>query len=154
MYAWNEVVNAAPEITSAAARLFDQNEVAFLATVSASGRPRLHPFVPKVCAGRFVAFIIDSSPKSTDLIVRNQCSIHALPGAEDEEVFLSGSAERCPMDADFRQKVVVEMGFATGVDDDHVLFEFLFDRALWTRWLDFGTSAHRPEYLRWNLAMA
>jgi hypothetical protein len=30
-----------------------------------------------------------------------------------------------------------------------VLFEFLIERALWTRWLDFGTPDHRPLRQRW-----
>ena len=67
MLAWDEFVHQCPAITSAGVRLLELNEVAFLATVSASGRPRIHPFVPRIVQGRLVAFIMDSSPKIQDL---------------------------------------------------------------------------------------
>ena len=44
------------------------------------------------------------------------------------------------------------MGFATGVDAQHLLYEFGIDRALWTRWLDFGTPDHRPDRRIWRLS--
>lgn len=151
MIDWQAFTRAAPEIAAAGERLLDKEEVAFLATVSASGRPRLHPFVPRIVLGRFVAFIMDSSPKIGDLRIRRQYSIHTLPGDEDEEFFLSGEARCCDQESEFRDRAAAAMGFATGVDEHHVLFEFLIDRALWTRWLDFGTPDHRPEYVRWSV---
>ena len=148
---WDEFGHRAPKIADAGERLLERNEVAFLATVSAGGRPRIHPFVPRVVDGRLIAFIMASSPKIHDLVERGQCSIHALPGAEDEEFYVSGEAVFCDDDVELRALAAEAMGFATGVDEHHILFEFRFDRALWTRWLDFGTPQHRPEYLRWNL---
>jgi len=147
---WRELELAAPEIAGAGKRLLALNEVAFLATVSASGRPRIHPFVPRIVEQRLVAFIMDSSPKLTDLRDRKQCSIHTLPGPEDEEFFVSGEATYLNADAEFRAASADAMGFVTGVDEHHILFEFRFDRALWTRWLDFGTPDHRPNYTRWS----
>ncbi|NKB98218.1 MAG: hypothetical protein GKR90_06955 [Pseudomonadales bacterium] len=154
MYRWHELEHAQPELAATGVRLLAQNEVAFLATVSASGRPRLHPFVPKICRGRLVAFIIDSSPKARDLALRKQYSIHAALGAEDEEFFVSGSAGPSETDTALRNEVALAMGFATRVDDSHRLFEFRIDRALWTRWLDFGTPNHRAQYVRWNLGLS
>lgn len=151
MIGWLEFESTAPEIALAGKRLLEKEEVAFLATVSASGRPRLHPFVPRIVLGRFVAFIMDTSPKITDLRTRGQYSIHTLPGDEDEEFFLSGEARCCDQESEFRDRTTAAMEFATGVDEHHVLFEFLIDRALWTRWLDFGTPDHRPEYVRWSV---
>lgn len=151
MYRWQELEHAQPQIAAAGTRLLAENEVAFLATISASGRPRIHPFVPKICRGRLVAFIMTSSPKAQDLVLRKQYSVHASLGTEDEEFFVSGIAETCEPDTAFRDEVIVAMGFATGVDDSHRLFEFKIDRALWTRWLDFGTPKHRAQYVRWNL---
>jgi hypothetical protein len=94
---WKKFTLHAPDIAGAAARLLDLNEVAFLATVSASG-----------------------------------------------------DALSCDADIEFRHAAASAMGFATGVDQHHILFEFTFDRALWTQWLDFGTPGHRPKYVRWN----
>ncbi len=151
MINWSQFEQEAPGIAEAGHRLLQLNEVAFLATVSAFGRPRIHPFVPRIIDGRLVAFIMDSSPKINDLRLRRQCSIHALPGREDEEFFISGEATECDSDSDFRDRAVRAMGFATGVDEHHILFEFRFDRALRTEWLDFGTPDHRPSYTRWRL---
>ena len=151
MIPWCQFADEAPDIAAAGLRLLARNEVAFLATVSSTGRPRIHPFVPRIVRGRFVAFIMDSSPKIRDLDTRRQCSIHTLPGHEDEEFFISGAAECCNNEITFRDQAAVAMGFATGVDEHHILYEFQFDRALWTRWLDFGTPDHRPEHSRWRL---
>jgi hypothetical protein len=147
---WKDFAKAVPAFARAGSRLMDRNEVAFLATVSGTGRPRIHPFVPRVVHGRLVAFIMDSSPKLRDLDARRQYAIHTLPGDEDEEFFLSGEARRITDEPEFHQLAVAAMGFATGVDEHHILFEFQTDRALWTRWLDFGTPDHRPDYVRWR----
>jgi hypothetical protein len=151
MIRWNELERIAPGIAATGRRLLGLNEVAFLATVSSKGRPRIHPFVPKIVDGYLVAFIMDSSPKISDLKHRKQYSIHTLPGAEDEEFFVSGEAFCCDSDFDFRNAAANAMGFATGIDEHHILFEFRFDRALWTQWLDFGTPEHRPKYTRWRV---
>ncbi len=151
MITWQEFSSASPEIAAAGTRLLQKNEVAFLATVSETGRPRLHPFVPRILDNRLVAFIMDSSPKLNDLKIRKQYSIHALPGPEDEEFFLSGEAVYCNLDIRLRTDAAVAMGFATGVDEHHILFDFRIDRSLWTKWLDFGTPQHRPEYKSWKI---
>ena len=151
MIAWGELESTAPLIADAGRRLLRLNEVAFLATVSSTGRPRLHPFVPRVVDRRLIAFIMNDSPKIKDLRERHQFSIHTLPGAEDEEFYVSGYAIEIATDPDLRARAADAMGFATGVDSNHVLFEFLFDRALHTEWLDFGTASHRPSRNIWLL---
>lgn len=128
-----------------------RNEVAFLATMSASGRPCLHPFVPRIVEGKLVAFVLDSSPKIGDLRVLRKYSIHALPGAEDEEFFVSGQAFKVDQQVALRNAAIDAMGFATGVDAHHILFEFRIDRALHTCWLDFGTLQFRPDRSIWRL---
>lgn len=150
MRSWKEFALENPQIEAAGQRLLSKNDVAFLATVSAEGRPRVHPFVPKIVEGRLVGFIMDSSPKQKDLRERAYFSIHCLPGNEDEEFNISGKALLCNTDTVLRTQSVEAMGFATGVDEHHLLYEFRIDRALWTRWLDFGTPKHRPNYVRWK----
>ena len=150
MLNWSEFSEASPKIASAGVRLMSKHEVAFLATVSDAGRPRIHPFVPKIVGAKLVAFIMDSSPKQRDLRVRKQYAIHLLPGKEDEEFNISGTAELNNDDPELRESAAKAMGFATGVDEHHLLYEFRLDRALWTTWLDFGTPDHRPNYTRWK----
>ena len=147
---WHAFAQRSPDIAQAFERLLVKNEVAFLATVAASGRPRIHPFVPKIVGDRLIAFVMDSSPKRRDLEARKQYAIHALPGDADEECMLSGEGRCCDDAADFRTQAATAMGFVTGVDERHILYEFLLDRALWTRWLDFGTPDHRPKHTTWT----
>ena len=68
---WSTFAELAPDIAATGIRLFAREEVAFLSTTSAEGRPRIHPFVPKVVDGRLVAFVLDSSPKINDLATHN-----------------------------------------------------------------------------------
>ncbi len=149
MLNWKEFTAESPDLSKAATRLLALNEVAFIATVSADSRPRLHPFVPKVVADRLVAFIMDSSPKLKDLSTRGCYAIHMLPGNDDEQFFISGDAICRDDDALLRTAAAATMGFATGVDEHHILYEFEMDKALWTTWLDFGSPNHRPKHRRW-----
>jgi len=151
MRSWSEFDEEALAMSAAARRLLDAQEVAFLATVSVSGRPRLHPFVPRIVDGRLVAFVMADSPKQRDLADRGHYAIHTALADEDEEFYLSGVARLRDDDVALRAAADKAMGFATGpADAHHILYEFLFDRALWTRWLDFGTPDHRPERSTWS----
>ena len=150
MIDWAEFSETAPEIAAAGLRLTDPNEVALLATVSAEGRPRIHPFVFKVVEGRAIAFILTTSPKMRDLDERAFYTIHAQPGAQDEEFMMSGKARCIDDETVFRPAALIAMGFVTDNDMNETLYEFLIDRALWTRWLDFGTPDHRPERMVWS----
>lgn len=150
MIGWSRFVEQAPELAAAADVLLARNEVAFLATVTAGGRPRVHPFVPRVVDGRLLAFVLDSSPKIDDLRRTGHYAIHLMPGPEDEEFSVTGEAVEITGDPDLRMRTATAMAFATGVDDHHVLFEFRIDRALHTRWLDFGTPGHRPQRRHWR----
>jgi len=148
---WLEFSEAVPKMSAAARLLLDVQEVAFLATVSASGRPRLHPFMPRIVDDRLVAFLMDDSPKQRDLANGGQYAIHTALADKDEEMYLSGVAQPRDHDVALRAAADVAMGFATGsADSHHILYEFLLDRALWTRWLDFGTPDHRPKRSTWR----
>lgn len=151
MLNWADFAAAAPDIAAAGLRLIDPNEVALLATVSADGRPRIHPFVLKIVDGRAVAFILKTSPKKRDLDEREFYTIHAQPGPEDEEFMISGKAVCIHEEETFRARALKAMGFITEAEEAEILYEFLIDRALSTRWLDFGTPNHRPERTVWTM---
>lgn len=150
MLNWADFTQAAPDIAEAGLRLTKPNEVALLATVSAQGRPRIHPFVLKFVEGRAVAFILKTSPKKCDLDKREFYTIHAQPGPQDEEFMMTGKARCIDEETDFRPIALAAMGFVTDNDTGESLYEFLIDKALWTRWLDFGTPDHRPERKVWR----
>ena len=151
MLSWSDFAERAPDVAAAGERLLAEGELAFLASTGRDGRPRLHPFIPKVVSGRLVAFILDRSPKCRDLDERGLYAIHALPGKEDESFFFSGRAVSCNHEKPLWEAVAVAMNFDTGVDEHHILYEFLIDRALWTTWSNFGTPELQPHYRKWSV---
>ena len=146
--AWSRFECAAPELASVGRRLFEKHEIAYLATVSRQGRPRIHPFCPALAEGRLWAFIMEGSPKRTDLDANGLYSMHALPGPEDEEFFIGGSARR-DLDPATRTVVVEAMPY-DDADERHLLYEFRIERALWTLWENFQKPGMRPVYRRWR----
>jgi hypothetical protein len=148
MASWTDLEAQAPEIAAAGNRLLGAEEVAFLATVDRSGRPRIHPFCPAITEGRIWAFVIDGSPKRRDLDLNGHFAIHALPGLEDEEFYVAGSAERVH---DQRLRAAVEAAMPyDDADERHLLYEFHLDRALWTTWEHFQQPGMRPLHHIWR----
>lgn len=79
---WSELEQGAPELAR-----FGQNRlegrVAYLATVTASGAPRVHPVTPVIGGGRLFLFMEPTSPKGHDLRRDSRYALHA--GVEDSE---------------------------------------------------------------------
>jgi hypothetical protein len=142
---WADFEAHAPEIAAAGRRLLP--EVSFLATVSATGRPRVHPFCPAIADGRLWAFILQESPKRRDLDHNRQYAIHALPGAEDEQFFVAGLARRV-IDTRLREVALRAMPYSDA-DERHLLYEFEIERALWTTWDDFQKPGMRARHRKW-----
>ena len=143
---WADLEKEAPEIAEAGKRLLP--EVAFLATVSAKGRPRVHPFCPVIAQGRLWAFVMAESPKRRDLDSNGYFAIHALPGPEDEEFYVAGRALRV-RDPDLRQIVLAVMPYDEA-DERHLLYEFILERAMWTTWENFQKPGMRPIHKVWR----
>jgi hypothetical protein len=143
---WTDLEREAPEIAEAGRRLLP--EVAFLATVSAAGRPRVHPFCPAIARGRLWAFVMAESPKRRDLDANGLFAIHALPGPQDEEFYVAGAATRS-RDADTRLSVLAAMPY-DDADERHLLYEFSPERALWTTWENFQKPGMRPVHRVWR----
>ncbi|MBI5290002.1 MAG: pyridoxamine 5'-phosphate oxidase family protein [Chloroflexi bacterium] len=150
MATWGEFEAASPQIAGAGRRLFTELEVAFIATVSRHGRPRVHPFCPAIADGHLWGFIMDGSPKRRDLEVNGYYAIHALPGREDEEFYISGPARR-QSDRVLREIASAAMSY-DDADDRHILYEFLIEHALWTTWENFQQPGMRPVHQRWHAA--
>lgn len=147
MVPWRDLETAAPEIAAAGRRLLEEENgrpsVAYLATVGADGRPRLHPFIPALVDGELWAFVV-LSPKQRDLDRTGQYSVHSLLGPEDESFFVSGTASRVE-DAMLRSAIAGAMPY-DDIDERHLLYRFEIDRALWTTW----TTPTSPVHHRWR----
>lgn len=122
------------------------HRMAYLATVGADGRPRLHPFMPHVVDGRLWAFVGHRSPKGRDLAAR-PFAMHTPDAPEDEEFWAGGRARRVD-DPELVRRLAAVMEWAK--PDHEALWELDLDRAGWTVWLDFGTARHRPRHHRWR----
>jgi len=141
---WADLERDEPTIAAAGRRLLEDEPglpgVAFLATVSVGGRPRMHPFIPAVVDGALWAFVI-ISPKQRDLENGGQYAIHARLGADDEQFLVSGVATRVD-DLEARERVAESMPF-DDIDEQHILYRFGIDRALWTTWATPTAPTHR-----------
>lgn len=124
--------------------------IALLATVAPSGRPRVHPFMPRIVDGRLWAFVGTHSPKAGDLL-RRAFTIHSALADEDEEFWVSGHARRVDEEARIEQLAALMEWAKPGQE---WLFEFDLELAGWTRWIDFGTPRHRPQHYRWRTTEA
>jgi hypothetical protein len=145
---WAQFEAGAPEIAAVGNRFLQRFEVAYLATVNAGGWPRVHPFCPAVADGHLYAFIIEESPKRCDLDANGRCAIHAMPGDEDEQFYIVGTAHR-ERDPAARAVALAAMPY-DDADERHILFEFFPHRALWTTWDNFQQPGMRPVHRAWR----
>ena len=145
---WQPLEGGAAELAAAGERLLRDSPagIALLGTVAGDGRPRIHPFMPRVLDGRLYAWVITGSPKARDL-ERRPYTIHTALADEDEEFWVSGRAHPIE-DAPVIERALAAMEWAK--PEHERLFEFDLDRAGWTTWLDFGTPNHRPRHHRWR----
>jgi hypothetical protein len=128
--------------------------IAFLATVRASGAPRLHPFCPILAGGRLFAAIPRTSPKGWDLRREPRCVIHAMPGPDDDELCIRALGIEV-IDEATRALVreVVERSGVGGMIDTvagDALFEFDLEQVDTAHWLDIGQPGTRAVRARWR----
>ena len=124
MAAWHDFAHAAPDLAVIGTRMLQLGRehggmdggLAYLATVSAAGRPRVHPISPVLVAGELHAFVLNRSPKRRDLLTNGYYALHSFPYPlsvkwTDDEFYLTGRAVLVD-DAHIRQAV------ADGCGDD------------------------------------
>jgi Pyridoxamine 5'-phosphate oxidase len=155
MATWADLEAVEPEM---AARAFPKPPdafftLAYLATVRADGAPRVHPFCPIFADGRVFAAIPRSSPKGNDLRRDGRYVIHALPGPEDAEFSLRGTAVEVD-DPDVLAVVYAAVdasgvgGMIESVRHDAV-FEFDIERADAAHWENVGQADTHAVRKRW-----
>ena len=75
MTTWGEFANQAPELAAFGLALLERPPW-YLATVRASGLPRVHPVTPFMGSGRLFVFMEPTSPKGNDLRARAVYALH------------------------------------------------------------------------------
>jgi len=139
MATWQQFSVAQPDLAALGKRMLHlgrehgdrEGGLAYLATVSTAGRPRVYPISPVLVAGRLHAFVLKRSPKLHDLLANGHYALHSFPyplSADwtDDEFYLAGRAILVE-DARIRQAVAHGCGddLATGE-----VFELLIERVM------------------------
>ena len=151
MSAWAEFEHAEPELAGHGRRLLYHTGtgMGFLATVRKDGGPRVHPICPILADGGLYAFIVNLGWKYRDLLRDGRFALHSFPTqAGGEEFYVTGGAEPRP-DPGLRGRVIAATGGTLGTHEMEVLFEFLPERALYTKWEGWGTVSSWPTFTKW-----
>ena len=129
MVSWGTFVQREPDMAAAGHRLFTQfgPALAFLATVTRDGMPRLHPITLAITDEELYAFVV--GPKGRDLAARRPYAMHAfLPDEIEEEFLLMGRAQPAPSPNDRRAALAAY--HVPNPPEDHYLYRFSIERAL------------------------
>ncbi len=148
---WREFEASAPDLAQAGRWLFGQNGgVAFIATVRRDGSPQLHPVMPHVVEGALYVFIVSMSSKYRDLLRDGRYALHAIPAGEaNQEFLISGRATRLEAPG---TRGTVEAATGGPRHEWEVLFALDIEKALGTRWDQWGTPQAWPAFTRWKAA--
>ncbi|MGE0602122.1 MAG: pyridoxamine 5'-phosphate oxidase family protein [Dehalococcoidia bacterium] len=151
MSTWAELTAQSPELAAAGLRLLrgDGATAAYLATVRKDGGPRVHPVMPVIAEGRLYCFVVSMSWKYGDLLREGRYALHSSDSvASGEEFYVTGPARPDPS-ADVRAAVRAACDNRLGGLDFEMLFELDIERALHTRWDNWGTAQAWPNYSKW-----
>jgi hypothetical protein len=154
---WPAFSQEQPELASAGNALFYQHGVglAFMATLRADGRPRLHPMCPIISDDGLFAFIIPS-PKQADLRRDGVYAMHSFPRPDNEDAFYVTGRARLATSPSIREALAAQFvqersqfPVAPPSSDD-ALFEFELDSCLLTRTTGHGDP--KPLHTVWREA--
>jgi hypothetical protein len=144
---WRDFESAAPELAEVGARLLhhpNRGEVGILATVDASGRPRVAPVCPIFCGDGVYLSVGAHTPKLGDLRRTGRYALHAQVGADDLEFQISGVAREVT-DAAEHERVVAAIPFPSYNPHDPV-FELEIERALVVTWPEGGERGSKQAW--------
>ena len=156
MASWKEFAEAEPEMAKLGLRLLKKlareelrPEIAYLATVRADGSPRVHPVCPVIAGEHLYVSIGGDSAKLGDLRRDGRYMIHAMPGKDDDEFAVRGSASEANDPS--TRGLVVEAAAASGINtgDREIVFRFGIERADTAYWENVGQPNTRPVRRKW-----
>ncbi|MPZ99748.1 MAG: pyridoxamine 5'-phosphate oxidase [Dehalococcoidia bacterium] len=139
---WAAFAEGAPDLaTFARERL--HGRVAYVATATREGAPRVHPVTPIIDGERLFLFMEPTSPKGHDLRHNPRYALHC--SVEDShggggEVFLRGRAEPVE-DPALRALAVAAASYE--VAERYVCFTLSVEQAVATRYTDAGPARER-----------
>jgi Pyridoxamine 5'-phosphate oxidase len=132
---WDDLERADPELAAAGARRL-HGRVAYLATVSRDGAPRVHPVTPVVGDGRLFVFMEPTSPKGADLRRGSRYGLHSAvgdPSGRDGEFLTRGYGVFV---GDPAVRAAAEHRASYPPAAHYVLFELAVEAAMLTEYVD------------------
>lgn len=144
MARWQDFKEASPELATLGEERLSHPRTpgqgplnfAYLATMAASGRLRLHPCCPTIANGGLYFFAESHTPKLGDLRHDGRFALHSLMWPELKkggEFYICGRAREIT-DPDERALVAASEHISWDPPTTDALFELLLDRALDTTW--------------------
>ncbi|WP_220448602.1 pyridoxamine 5'-phosphate oxidase family protein [Nonomuraea mesophila] len=130
-------------------KIIDRLSIAYLATVTADGWPRVHPVCPFFHGTGIYVGLIETSPKCRDLLRDGRYVLHALPGPSDAEFWLRGRA-RAVDDGERAELARAEHG---AIPDTSRVFELLIATAHTAVYRPGENDLPAPTRRRWAAAL-
>jgi hypothetical protein len=149
MATWADFAAAAPDMAQLGEKQLKKFGLAYLATVRNDGSPRVSPVCPVLVSGRLYVATPEESPKLQHLLHDGRYMLHMLPGKQEEEFWVRGTADEV-RDERTRSMVVEAAVGTVRIQDHEVLLEYDISAAGTTVWLDFGTPQHRASRRFWR----
>jgi hypothetical protein len=145
---WQDLEAASPRIAARGRELVMRGGTGrgMLASVTATGLPRLHPVSVVILDGRLLVFSIDASPRTRAFLEDGRYAFHAhVDLAHPDELLLRGHAIAVT-DATLRQRALEVWPFEAS--EGYTLFELSIEHAL----LGERETAHDwpPRYTTWR----
>lgn len=143
-FSWHQLEAEAAQIASFGKARLD-GKVAYLATVSAAGQPRVHPVTPVIGSGRCFIFAEPNSSKVRDLEANGHYSLHCSmtdSSGSSGEFKMTGQAVRIE-DSTIRLAAEADCNFRPAAKS--LLFELLLADVVATSY-----KGGRPDRRRWS----
>jgi Pyridoxamine 5'-phosphate oxidase len=151
MATWQDFAAAEPELADFAFERLDER-IAYLATVTAEGAPRVHPVSPFIGAGRLFVYMEPTSPKVRDLARDPRFSLHCTVENNDGgegELSVSGRARLVLDPAQRTLAFTTAREAGQSPEERYVVFELELDRVLATTY-----AGGKPHRRRWAGALS
>jgi hypothetical protein len=150
---WQDLEDASPRLAARGRELVMRTGAArgMLASVTATGLPRIHPVSVGFLDGRLLVFSIDAAPRTRAFLEDGRYAFHAhLDVEHPDELLLRGRAVAIT-DPQVRQQALAVWPF--DASEGYTLFELRIEHALLAErateddWPPRYTSWHAPDHL-------
>ena len=148
MASWSDFERQAPDMAAVGRRIWGAIDLAYIATVSVEGWPRVHPMVVVFVDDDLMFSIVKQSPKFGDLQRDGRCALHTPHiDADDEEFFVRG---RVVDRDDAAGRARFDRSAPYELKEHEFVYALDLDRALWTQWFHPGQPDTRPIRQLWR----